>query len=162
MFPNPLVSVPPLPSFGLRTHVLAPCSDYVDELVINLRHNIQLNLSPRVDKTLGPRPPTAAPGEGSAAVCDRGALNELRGGGGGGGGKEVAVLRRLSHSRARACRLDWTDYEHEGTRNRRRCREHDDDDNEDNDDDDDARRGGDRMMAMRDWWWDDAGIVQRR
>lgn len=48
------------------------------------------------------------------------------------------MLRRLSRSRVRACKLDWTEYEDGGRRNGLSQ--------------DDARGGG-----VRDWWWDDTG-----
>eukprot|EP00752_Nemacystus_decipiens_P016286 g14565.t1 len=140
-------------------------TDYVDELVMNLQHNIEINRSPRVDNILGdpPPPPTAAArGDGGAAV--RASLDEPRGRQQQrqrqpqqqqqqqqarlGGGRELADLRRLSRSRARACRLDWTDYEHGGRRNGPCHR--------DNDGDDDVRRGG-GGHRMREWWWDETG-----
>eukprot|EP00903_Cladosiphon_okamuranus_P021666 g19919.t1 len=130
-------------------------TDYVDELVVNLQHNIEINRLPRVNKALGP--PSTAGGartDGTAAV--RGTEKEPRGGQrhhdhhyhhhrqqrrAGGGGRELASLRRISRSRVRTCKLDWTEYEHAGTRNGR-CP-------------DDARRGGDNMGGG--WWWDDTG-----
>lgn len=131
-------------------------SDYVDELVANLQHNIEINRSPRAgNKILDPPSSTAARDEEkSAAVFGAVKEKEPRGGrqrqrqrhqqaGGGisGSGRELAYLRRLSRSRVRACKLDWTEYEHGGTRDGRGQ-------------DGDARGGGNRT---RDWWWDDTG-----
>ena len=66
-------------------------------------------------------------------------------------GGELEVLRRLSRSRARACKLDWTDYEHKGARRNGPCFQDDD-----GGDEDVRRAAGERM---RDWWWDDTGEV---
>lgn len=134
---------------SLRIAFLPRCSDYVDELVINLQHNIEINCLPRVDETPGP-PSTAARRRDEVGAAVHGAKTEPRARqrqrqqhrqGGSGDGRALPMLRRLSRSRVRACKLDWTEYEDGGRRNGLSQ--------------DDARRGG--GGGVRDWWWDDTG-----
>ncbi len=50
------------------------------------------------------------------------------------------MLRPLSRPRARVCKLDWTDYEHDGMRQLQ-----------------EGRGKGEELKGAVGWWWDDTG-----
>lgn len=104
-------------------------SDYVDELTVNLQHNVKINCLPRVEATKRqPDEILDTPAAGAAQQREDSVAQRR------------LMLRPLSCARARVCKLDWTDYEHDGMR---QCQEG-------------GGKGGEGQGAMG-WWWDDTG-----
>ncbi|CAM9494998.1 unnamed protein product [Scytosiphon promiscuus] len=112
-------------------------TDYVDELIVNLHHNVELNRTPRVVGSNqlpneSVEPPSESPQQQQRRLC--------------GGQASRRALRPLSRVRVR--KLDWTTYD--------RCARRGDP-NEGNGDDRGCEEDEADVEDVEGWWWEDRG-----
>ncbi|CAN0443028.1 unnamed protein product, partial [Hapterophycus canaliculatus] len=118
-------------------------TDYVDELIVNLHHNVDMNHTPRV--VVADQPPKVGtePPSGSLQRQRQEQERQCRG-----ERWSRLALRPLSSSVVRVRKLDWTAYDHGAQRK-----------------DPDEHRGEDRggeeerkaAADVEGWWWEDRG-----
>ncbi|CAN0358257.1 unnamed protein product, partial [Ectocarpus sp. 8 AP-2014] len=115
-------------------------TDYVDELLVNLEHNVDINRTPRIDAVewrgngTSLEPPSESQ-ERQQQQQQQQQQQEQR-------GRQrlsrenesLLEVRPLSPSRVRVRKLDWTAYDHDAT--------------------EEWQGGGE---GLRGWWWDDPG-----
>ncbi|CBN79718.1 conserved unknown protein [Ectocarpus siliculosus] len=114
-------------------------TDYVDELLVNLEHNVDINHTPRIDavECRGNGTSLEPPSESQERQQQQQQHQQQKQRGRQRLGREnesLLEVRPLSPSRVRVRKLDWTAYDHDATEA--------------------WEEGGE---GLRGWWWDDPG-----